>query len=344
MTVRENLEKALHGEEVAQIPFAIYGGFFNVPGGEKLREVPSIGEISAAAPFVVEHSSVEVVTEPLPDGGGLTTYRTPLGELQQRHAIDPGYGSGWIVEHLVKRPEDWRIVRYIIEDVTYQPAPELWQQADERIGEQGMVMAPVERMPFQRLWIEFGDIEQLCIALADDRETMDRLISAMTQKARDCWEIVAQSEAEFIWAPDNVTSDILSPKLFRRYAQPYYEALAEVMHAAGKQIIAHMDGHLAALRDLIAATPIDVVESFTPPPNGNLSLAEAWAAWPDKKLFVNFPPAEQLRDPEEIKQRVKELVAELPQRRRFAFEISEDIPVDVAATNIAAIAEALEET
>lgn len=343
MTVRENLKKALRGEEVEQIPFAIYGMFFNVPGGDKLREISSIGEIGAAAPFVVEHSSVEVVTEPLPDGGQLTTYRTPLGELQQRQVVDPGYGSRWTVEHLVKGPEDWRIVRYIIEDATYRPAPELWHEVDERIGEQGIAMASVERMPFQRLWIEFGDIEQLCLALADDQETIDRLISVMTQKARDCWQIVAQSEAEFIWAPDNVTSDLLSPELFRRYAQPYYEALAEVLHAAGKKIIAHMDGHLAALSDLIAATPVDIMESFTPPPNGNLSLAEAWRVWPDKILLVNFPPSEQLRAPEEIKRRVQELVAEVPERRRLAFEISEDIPLEVAATNIAALAEALEE-
>ncbi|HEY3397468.1 MAG TPA: uroporphyrinogen decarboxylase family protein [Armatimonadota bacterium] len=343
MTLRENLSRALRGEEVEQIPFAIYGSFFNSSVGEQLRDIPDMGTIGMARAWTVEYSAVEVTTETLPDGGDLTTYHTPLGDLWQRRTLDPVSGSMWIMEHLVKQPEDWRLVQYLLEDAQYAPQPEFFDEQDEKIGEDGIVMAPVERMPFQRLWIEFGDIEQLCFLLADDRNKLDRMISSMTKRAVAHWKLTAASDAEFVWCPDNLTSDIMGPELFRRYAQPYYEALADVMHPAHKRLIAHFDGHLAVLKDLIAETPIDVIESFTPPPNGNLRLGEAWEAWRDKVIWVNYPPAEHLHDPEEIKSRIRGLVAEAGHRRRLAFEISEDVPLDLAPTNFAAIAEALAE-
>ena len=343
MTIRENLEHALRGETVDLVPFAIYGGFLDCPEGPLLREIEGMGLVNMARPYHVQYGTSEVKAETLPDGGELTTYHTPVGDLTQVQIIEPGYGSMWTMEHLVKRPEDWRVVQYLIEDTTYLPAPELFDDADEQMGEQGIVMAPVERMPFQRLWIEFGDIEQLCFLLADDRDKLDRMISVMTVKQAEQWRIVARTDAEFIWAPDNLTADILGPELFRRYAQPYYEALAEALHPHHQLIIAHFDGHLAALQDLIAETPIDVVESFTPPPNGNLSLKEAWQAWAPKVIWLNYPPSGHLAEPKQIKQRVKELVAEVPERRRLAFEISENVPLDLAPTNFAAIQEALEE-
>jgi hypothetical protein len=172
---------------------------------------------------------------------------------------------------------------------------------------------------------------------------MDRLVSLLTISAREAWEITAHCEAEFVWCPDNLTADIMGPELFRRYGQPYYEALADVMHPVRKRLVAHMDGHLAALVDLIATTPVDVIESFTPPPNGNLRLDEAWEAWADKVLWVNFPPALHLLDHEEMQERLLELVASVPQRRRLAFEISENIPDDLLAGNLLALAEALQE-
>jgi hypothetical protein len=343
MTIRENLEAALRGEAVEQIPFALYGGFFNGPAGPALREIEGLGNIGMARPWNVEYSNVEMTTQELPDESQLTVYKTPVGELTQRQVTESGYGSMWTMDHLVKRPEDWRVVQYIVEDTRYVPATEAFDDADGAMGEQGIVMAPVERMPFQRLWIEFGDIEQLCYLLADDRDKLDRMISAMTLSQVECWKIMARSDAEFVWAPDNVTADILGPELFRRYAQPYYEALAEVLHPHHKRIIAHFDGHLAALAELVAETPIDVMESFTPPPNGNLALGEAWEAWAPKVLWVNYPPSGHLNEPEQIKQRMVQLVREVPEWRRLAFEISENVPEDLLATNCAIIQETLEE-
>ena len=53
----------------------------------------------------------------------------------------------------------------------------------------------------------------------------------------------------------------------------------------------HMDGRLTVLKELIARTPIDIVEAIHPPPMGDSPIGEALAAWPDKALWVGFPSA-----------------------------------------------------
>ena len=43
-------------------------------------------------------------------------------------------------------------------------------------------------------------------------------------------------------------------------------------------------------KDLIAEAGFDVIEAFTPPPIGSLSVKEARAAWGEKTIiWVNFP-------------------------------------------------------
>ena len=64
---------------------------------------------------------------------------------------------------------------------------------------------------------------------------------------------------------------------------------ADALHKTGKFYGVHMDGLLAVLKEGIAASHLDFIEVFTPPPMGDLSLEDARRAWPDKTLWVNFP-------------------------------------------------------
>jgi hypothetical protein len=103
------------------------------------------------------------------------------------------------------------------------------------------------------------------------------------------WEIAAESPAEVVWSAENITGSITSPRLYARFCLPYYNRCADALHKTGKFYGVHMDGLLAVLQEGIAASHLDFVEAFTPPPMGDLSLEDARRAWPDKTLWVNFP-------------------------------------------------------
>jgi len=115
------------------------------------------------------------------------------------------------------------------------------------------------------------------------------LLGSMTRLHRRQADIAAESPAEVIWFPDNVTGLIMSPARFEMYCAPIYEYACSVLRQAGKLSFAHYDGANLPIKDQIAAMDFDVMEAFTPPPMGEMTVAEARAAWPDKVLSLNFP-------------------------------------------------------
>ncbi len=93
-------------------------------------------------------------------------------------------------------------------------------------------------------------------------------------------ELTGESPARVVWSAENVTSEPTTPSLFEKHYLPFYNDVADMMHANGKLYGVHFDGNLAALKDLIARTALDIIEGFTPPPMGDLDLKEAMGVWP----------------------------------------------------------------
>jgi uroporphyrinogen-III decarboxylase len=130
-----------------------------------------------------------------------------------------------------------------------------------------------------------------------------------------------------IWQPDNVTADMTPPPAYRKYCLPYYAKHGKQLHEAGKRYVVHMDGRLGPLRPWIAQSEFDAVESFSQAGmGGDLSLAEAIAAWPDKVVLPNLP-ATLCEEPEErIVAVLGRLLEEGGNQRPWMLQISEDIP------------------
>ena len=99
-----------------------------------------------------------------------------------------------------------------------------------------------------------------------------------------------------------------------------------MMHRNGKLYGVHLDGNLAALKDLIAQSDLDFIEGFTPPPMGDLDLKEAMTSWPGKVLWVNFPGS-VFMEPEQavIDYTVRLLTAGMGSGQ-FLLTIAEDLP------------------
>jgi len=100
-----------------------------------------------------------------------------------------------------------------------------------------------------------------------------------------------------------------------------------MLQQAGKIVGTHYDGKLSSCRDLIANAPIDLIESLTPPPEGDMTLTECRTAWPDKLFWSNINVACYTLPRKELKAEVLGRVEEAsPDGRRLAFEVSEQYP------------------
>jgi len=219
----------------------------------------------------------------------LTRVSTPVGELTERVEFDPSFESRWVREHLIKSVDDYAVVKYICDHTELAPAPEDYMEADSIMGEWGIIVGGLPPIPLLWLSAEVMGTETWCVGLMQHPDEFDELHEAATRLYRRRLEIAADSPAVVIWFADSLTGAIVSPDLFNRYCKDSYDYGCDLSRQAGKRTFAHFDGANAPIKDCIAQTGIDIIEAFTPPPMGQMTVAEARAAWPDKVISLNFP-------------------------------------------------------
>jgi hypothetical protein len=321
-----------------RVPWTIYSNL--LPQGEAERKFRSQG-LALIYPFQThsvqsfETPDVEVAQKTVLHEGRSALrihYRTPVGELTEVRRSDyasgmAGYVADWRLEFMIKKPGDYEVLEFIIRNQVFRLGDEAVLQAQEEIGDDGVVIFRVNRVPFQRLWIEYTGLERLCLDLNDYPELVERVMEAMIEKDVEMWQRVAASPFELVQCPDNITADITGPALFERFFIPFYEELYQVMHAADKPLFVHIDGSAANLADAVGKLPEDmIVEALTPPPTGDLSMAQARAAWKDRPIWINFPSSVFLSSATEIEAAMEEILRQAAPGDGFLLGITENMP------------------
>jgi hypothetical protein len=157
---------------------------------------------------------------------------------------------------------------------------------------------------------------------ADWPDMVEDVYRAISKSRERMYEIAARSPAPVTLCGDNIDGYLVSPKLFEKYFMPEYEKQARVLHEHGKLMAVHMDGRVGSLKELIARTPVDIVEALHPPPMGDLPIGEALDLWPDKAVWVGFPVATYDLGPEETKRYALEFLRGLGTAERMAVAMS----------------------
>jgi hypothetical protein len=233
----------------------------------------------------------------------------------------------WFQEdgNIIKDFHDYEVIKYLIEDTEYTPFYDDIKELQMILGNYGIVDSMMPKTPLQSLIMLMGP-KKLALDYYMHQKEFDDLYNAIYKKQLEAYKIAAESPAEVIWAPDNVTSLITSPKLFERYCLPFYNEASDILHKQDKIYIVHMDGTLRNLAELIAKTRIDVIESFTHPPVGDLMIAEAKKLWKDKVIWANFPEPLSLQGQKAVKAKTIEMLNDAAPGDNFLMGISEGFP------------------
>jgi hypothetical protein len=150
------------------------------------------------------------------------------------------------------------------------------------------------------------------------------------------------STAPFTDVPDNITSPTIGPRRFRELCVPLYDEFAQRLAERGKAVVVHMDGQLRPLWQDIGRLLITGVDSLTPPPDRDTSIAQAAAMWPAKRLWVNFPSSIHLAEPAVIRATADEILAAAGHTGRLQMQISENMPPDAWRTSFPIIVDAID--
>ena len=346
MDVRERIIAAMTWEEPDQVPLTIYD--WMIPPGTAERELREmgLGIIKRLPAHRLEHRQVQLdSTEYWDQGRHLVrrTIRTPVGQVSQVAQLETAYGSTWILEHYIKRPEDYAVMEFVYEDAVYHDNYAAIEAMQEALGGDGLVLVRVAKGPIQEILYQMAGLERFSIDLSEHGEQLDSLYDVMVRRYDDLYDLAAGVPVEILQAADNITGDVVGDERFRRYCVPCYERHSRRLAGTGKRLAVHMDGRLRPLMEAITDAPFDIVEGFTPAPMGDVSVAQAREAWPDKALWLNFASSVHLQPDEVIAAHTRELIEEAASVRGFAIGVTEDVPAEHCVRSLRAIARAIQE-
>jgi len=352
-TPRSRIQAILQGEDADRVPFSIYRVLF--PRGEAERHLRNQGlAVLERIPLCrVEMPNVDLFSREYYEGGVLTvreTARTPVGEVYRIIKLDPSLGtSWWDMHYFVKRPEDYKIVEFMVSDTIYYPSYDEFLLAQERWGEDGYVLGETSAglwlgySPMGLMMYKLLGVERFGIDLFDYPDEFFSLYETIREKQREMFQVCAQSPAEVVCYAGNIHQDTMGLQRFVEYYLPSINEFAAVMHEHGKLASCHYDAKMSSLVQAVAESSTDIVEAFTPFPDCDVSVGEARDAWPDKILWVNFPSSVHLESPERIRQTTLQVLSEAAPGDRFLMGVTEDIPESARQSSLNVILQTISE-
>jgi hypothetical protein len=190
-------------------------------------------------------------------------------------------------------------------------------------------LAFIGRSPIQSIIVDYAGLENFAMHLADFEDEVMVLYAALHRQCRKTFELAASGPGRYMCLLENFTAETLGPARYAQWISPIYDEFFPMLHQAGKVIGLHYDGQLRSCRNEIRRAPFDVIESLTPPPDGDMTLTEARAAWPAKRFWSNLNVSLYQLPPAELRKVVAERVADgSVNGRGFALEVSEDRPAN----------------
>lgn len=208
-------------------------------------------------------------------------FKTPEGILTDETRVPPhdrsfGIGPNPVrTEHLVKAPADLKRLRYLIPDrskTSFQP----YFTEERRVGQRGLVSLAV-LSPLCHRAADACAMEELMMAWHTDRQFFDELLHLFHREMMQEIRLALSAGVRYFSANwyENSLSAGWSPKIWQQSFAPQLLELTTAIHNAGGKVNLYDDGKCAAILELLADCGVDVLQTLTPPPVGDVDLADA---------------------------------------------------------------------
>jgi hypothetical protein len=345
MTPKQNVEAVLLGRKSETVPFTIYES--KLPQCTVERQLRNEGLCIVNRNYnVFKTISPNVQYESYTytqDGQEhiKTIIKTPAGDLS--YTVKPAGFTAWTEERIFKGPQDYKKLYAMVKDQRYEPSYENFLRAEKELGDDVILRAGIGSSPLHHVMIGWMGVETFALEWADRRDEIEKLCDILAEKLREIYPIVAKSPALIANFGGNETGNVMGRERFEKYVLPHHQEAAEVFHRHGKLIGCHLDGNNRVWADLVAISGLDYIEAFTPAPDSDMSMEDAYSWWPDKVMWINFPSSVHLAPLEKVEETAREIIR-VSRGRRLIMGITEDMPPDRWQQNMLAISRAIKST
>ncbi len=213
-------------------------------------------------------------------GTTLFEFSTPVGKVSLRQIMRPE-AVAWAEscyhdEILIKEPEDFDTVRWIIEHIEVTPRFDRIREGEEEVGDFGFIVPRIDRVPFQEVLIDLVGEVNTFYTLNDNPSRIHGLLEAVDELRVRTAGVLSGLDYPYVEFGDNVTGHMTNPRLFDEFSIPEYQRYSELYHAQGKKLGSHFDGELKPLLGQLRDTGLDVIESVSPAPLTQCTFDEMW--------------------------------------------------------------------
>lgn len=218
-------------------------------------------------------------------------WHTPRGDLWEvlRRADDGAAPRR--MKFLLEKPEDIPALASIYENETFEVDQNRLPELEGRrklIGEDGMVAFPMPGTPLGMLIRMYAGPENIAYLCADAPEAMRDLMSVIEENHVRQFSLAAPLDCDALLGMDDTSTTTQSPRMFEEFCTDYTNRVAKIVHDAGKVYLHHSCGLIRDLLDAYAATEMDGVHAFCPPPLGDVTIREGRQKLGEKIIFASF--------------------------------------------------------
>ena len=280
-----------------------------------------------------------------------TEYITPVGTVSEtsrrtddldRVGIQP-----LVVEKLLKRPEDYDVVKYMVEHTEYYPCYEEFRAYDRDIGDDGLPMVTVGEVPFHHFLADLCGYEKAFLDLFDYPEKVESLLETMTAVYRErMWPVVAKSPARLLLHGAHFASQTTPSSYFKKYITPYVQEFTTYMHKFGKSVAQHADNDTTEILGDLAEAGYDMQECFVTAPMVPCTLKQARERWGESMIIFGGVPSVMLEpgvSDEEFEDYMDDLFKTIAPGGAFILGVADNVMPTSMISRIARISELVEE-
>ena len=290
MNFQQRINAVLHGERPDRVPFAPYDNL--MPRGDFERELRDRGMGLCLRRGGVWSETPEVKVEYWAEGDlSYTAYHTPKGTVRAARRTHVGRISdddSVAAEWMIKEVGDYEPVIFMVENTVHHAGYGGFLAHARDVGTDGIVRFGGPTSAYESSE-DYFSLEGWVAAQYEHPEQFERLLRALERRIARVMPLVLEGPGEFVAL--GCVSGVYGPKQHGRYVLPFHQQYVPALKAAGKICALHAHAlNLTSFVGLVRDSGVQVVEAFTPPPVGDLSVAEARQAWgPEMVIWVNFP-------------------------------------------------------
>ena len=297
MTVRERILTTLRGGRPDRVPLVLPGLTFR-----SRRQIQELADPlrRALAERVFEHTAFRVqvpshinrmlVTPPqrirhrredLPDGRRRThgTIDTPKGELTFLTEYSPQSNTTWQIKYPVETLEDAEKIASVPWERPAGLKPPDRNSLPDDFDRRGLLVCHISSpMVCVAGMMKYEMFLELCLT---ERKRIEELTEICRRRILDCLDVLlADGPIEYVWMGGSewLTPPMASPALYDALVQEQERSIISRVHEDGDTIVhVHCHGRVRHALPKTIDRGADFTEPVEPPPDGDITMAEAKA-------------------------------------------------------------------